>query len=54
MGKDKATGVVRVRIDTKFYRPTEVVSFNFNNFIGRESSECVLTRGNSTRGVFLK
>ena len=26
VGKDKATGVIRVRVDPKFYRPTEVVS----------------------------
>lgn len=26
VGKDKATGIVRVRVDPKFYRPTEVVS----------------------------
>ena len=26
IGKDKATGVVRVRVDPRFYRPTEVVS----------------------------
>ena len=27
VGKDKATGTIRVRIDPKFYRPTEVVRF---------------------------
>ena len=26
VGKDKATGVVRVRVNARFYRPTEVVS----------------------------
>ena len=25
VGKDKATGVVRVRVNPKYYRPTEVV-----------------------------
>lgn len=26
VGKDKSTGVVRVEVNPKFYRPTEVVS----------------------------
>ena len=26
VGKDKATGIIRVKINKKFYRPTEVVS----------------------------
>ena len=30
VGKDKATGIVRVKINPKFYRPTEVVSFGFS------------------------
>jgi len=25
VGKDKATGVVRITVDPKYYRPTEVV-----------------------------
>lgn len=25
VGKDKATGIVRVKVNPKFYRPTEVV-----------------------------
>jgi GDP-D-mannose dehydratase len=24
VGKDKATGIIRVRVDAKYYRPTEV------------------------------
>ena len=27
VGKEKDTGIVRIKIDPKFYRPTEVVSF---------------------------
>ena len=26
VGKEKETGIVRIKIDTKYYRPTEVVS----------------------------
>ena len=26
IGRDKATGVIRVRVNAKYYRPTEVVS----------------------------
>ena len=26
VGKDKATGIVRIRINKKYYRPTEVVN----------------------------
>ena len=29
VGKDKATGVVRVKVNPKFYRPTEVVSYMY-------------------------
>lgn len=29
IGKDKATGAIRVRVNPKFYRPTEVVSAAF-------------------------
>jgi len=31
VGKDKATGVVRVRVNPKYYRPTEVVSITFES-----------------------
>lgn len=27
VGKDKATGIVRVKVNPKYYRPTEVVSY---------------------------
>ena len=29
IGTDQATGIVRVRINPKYYRPTEVVSIKF-------------------------
>lgn len=31
IGKEKDTGVVRVKVNPKYYRPTEVVSINQNN-----------------------
>jgi GDP-D-mannose dehydratase len=29
IGKDKKTGKIRVRVDPKYYRPTEVVNMMF-------------------------
>jgi GDP-D-mannose dehydratase len=33
VGKDQDTGVVRVTINEKYFRPTEVVSLKEKNFI---------------------
>jgi len=33
VGKDKATGVVRIRINPKYYRPTEVVRVSVTYYI---------------------
>lgn len=32
VGKEEGTGIVRVRVDEKYFRPTEVVSSIFLNF----------------------
>ena len=34
VGKEEATGIVRVRINEKFFRPSEVVSGRVDNVIG--------------------
>lgn len=31
VGKEKDTGVVRVKVDPKYFRPTDVVSFKYTN-----------------------
>jgi GDPmannose 4,6-dehydratase len=31
VGKEKETGIVRVKIDPKYFRPTEVVRITFAN-----------------------
>lgn len=33
VGKEEETGIVRVRVDEKYFRPTEVVSFILLNFM---------------------
>lgn len=33
IGKEIETGIVRVRVNEKYFRPTEVVSFSFFRFL---------------------
>lgn len=39
-GIDKATGKVRVEVDPKYYRPTEVVSLAIQYFWRAEKTKC--------------